>query len=75
MSFQAMGDEGEMELHEINMGGSSNHIENFFSEVDAVWEGINKIQASVEEVQKIHSAILSAPQTDESKSMFQPPNG
>lgn len=28
---------------------------------------IDKIQANVEEVKKKHSAILSAPQTDESK--------
>jgi hypothetical protein len=31
---------------------------------------IDKIQANVEEVKKKHSAILSAPQTDESKWSF-----
>ena len=32
-------------------------------------ENIDKIQANVEEVKKKHSAILSAPQTDESMSL------
>jgi hypothetical protein len=31
---------------------------------------IDKIQNNVEEVKKKHSAILSAPTTDESKSIF-----
>lgn len=32
---------------------------------------IDKIQANVEEVKKKHSAILSAPQTDESEYILQ----
>ncbi|KAG8265032.1 Syntaxin-1A [Homalodisca vitripennis] len=37
--------------------------------VEEIREMIDKIQANVEEVKKKHSAILSAPQTDESKSL------
>lgn len=36
-------------------------------QVEEIREMIDKIQANVEEVKKKHSAILSAPQTDESK--------
>ena len=36
-------------------------------QVNEIRENIDKIQANVEEVKKKHSAILSAPQTDESK--------
>lgn len=39
-----------------------------FEQVNEIRENIDKIQANVEEVKKKHSAILSAPQTDESKS-------
>ena len=35
-------------------------------------ENIEKVQANVEEVKKKHSAILSAPQTDESKFSMKP---
>lgn len=38
-----------------------------FSQVEEIREMIDKIQANVEEVKKKHSAILSAPQSDESK--------
>lgn len=36
-------------------------------QVEEIREMIDKIQTNVEEVKKKHSAILSAPQTDESK--------
>lgn len=36
-------------------------------QVEEIREMIDKIQANVEEVKKKHSAILSAPQTDESE--------
>lgn len=39
----------------------------FFVQVEEIREMIDKIQANVEEVKKKHSAILSAPQSDESK--------
>ncbi|XP_026289773.1 syntaxin isoform X1 [Frankliniella occidentalis] len=40
-------------------------MDEFFAEVEEIREMIDKIQANVEEVKKKHSAILSAPQTDE----------
>ncbi|KAL7022910.1 hypothetical protein ACKWTF_012428 [Chironomus riparius] len=46
----------------INVDG---FMEEFFTEVEEVREMIDKIQYNVEEVKKKHSAILSAPQTDE----------
>jgi hypothetical protein len=39
-------------------------------QVEEIREMIDKIQANVEEVKKKHSAILSAPQTDESKYSY-----
>lgn len=51
----------------INVDG---FMEEFFTEVEEVREMIDKIQNNVEEVKKKHSAILSAPQTDESKWRF-----
>jgi len=41
------------------------YMEEFFNEVVEIRENIEKVQANVEEVKKKHSAILSAPQTDE----------
>ncbi len=38
--------------------------------MEEIRENIDKIQSNVEEVKKKHSAILSAPQTDESKRNF-----
>jgi hypothetical protein len=51
----------------INVDG---FMEEFFTEVEEVREMIDKIQNNVEEVKKKHSAILSAPQTDESKFLI-----
>ncbi|XP_052566908.1 syntaxin-1A isoform X4 [Culex pipiens pallens] len=42
-----------------------NFMEDFFQDVEQIREMIDKIQANVEEVKKKHSAILSAPQSDE----------
>ena len=42
-------------------------MEEFFADVEQIRENIEKMQTNVEEVKKIHSAILSAPQTDDSK--------
>lgn len=39
-------------------------------QVEEIREMIDKIQTNVEEVKKKHSAILSAPQTDESKLLI-----
>jgi hypothetical protein len=41
----------------------------YMIQVEEIREMIDKIQANVEEVKKKHSAILSAPQTDESKDI------
>lgn len=49
----------------VNMEGRDGFMDEFFSEVEEIREMIDKIQANVEEVKKKHSAILSAPQTDE----------
>ncbi|XKL68426.1 hypothetical protein PGB90_003917 [Kerria lacca] len=40
-------------------------MDEFFAEVEEIREMIDRIQTNVEEVKKKHSAILSAPQTDE----------
>ena len=40
-------------------------MEDFFKEVEDIRENISRMQENVEEVKKTHSAILSAPQTDE----------
>ncbi|XP_046680979.1 syntaxin-1A [Homalodisca vitripennis] len=53
----------------VNVEGRDGFMDEFFAEVEEIREMIDKIQANVEEVKKKHSAILSAPQTDESKSL------
>lgn len=42
-------------------------MDEFFNEVEEIRVMIDRIQTNVEEVKKKHSAILSAPQSDESK--------
>jgi len=49
----------------VNIEQHDGYMEEFFNEVVEIRENIDKIQANVEEVKKKHSAILSAPQTDE----------
>ena len=51
----------------VTMEGSK--MDEFFLDVEEIRTNIDKIQANVEEVKRKHSAILSAPQTDESKEM------
>lgn len=51
----------------VNVEGRDGFMDDFFNEVEEIREMIDKIQANVEEVKKKHSAILSAPQSDESK--------
>lgn len=41
------------------------YMDDFFKEVEDIRENIARMQENVEEVKKTHSAILSAPQTDE----------
>lgn len=49
----------------VNVDTRDGFMDEFFAEVEEIRENIDKIQANVEEVKKKHSAILSAPQTDE----------
>ncbi|CAB3371128.1 Hypothetical predicted protein [Cloeon dipterum] len=46
----------------VNVDG---FMDEFFAEVEDIREMIDRIEANVEEIKKKHSAILSAPQTDE----------
>ncbi|UYV79699.1 STX1A [Cordylochernes scorpioides] len=61
--LQAQGDEDDVAVSVDEPQAS--FMEEFFAEVEEVRENIDKIQTNVEEVKKKHSAILSAPQTDE----------
>ncbi|GFU32038.1 syntaxin-1B [Nephila pilipes] len=49
----------------ITMDGADCHMSDFFNEVEDISQSLNKIGATVEEVKKKHSFILSAPSTDE----------
>ncbi|KAJ1532087.1 hypothetical protein ONE63_000716 [Megalurothrips usitatus] len=49
----------------VTVEGRDGFMDEFFAEVEEIREMIDKIQTNVEEVKKKHSAILSAPQTDE----------
>jgi hypothetical protein len=40
-----------------------------YRKVEQIRESIEKMQKNVEEVKKIHSSILSAPQTDDSMNL------
>lgn len=51
----------------VNVEGQGGVMDEFFNEVEEIREKIDKIQENVEEVKKKHSAILSAPQSDESE--------
>ena len=50
----------------VNMDGGK--MDEFFQEVEEIRENIDKIQNNVDDVKHKHSAILCAPQTDESKN-------
>jgi len=60
---QSDDDDGNAEDMGVNM--ESGKMDEFFQEVEEIRENIDKIQNNVEEVKIKHSAILSAPQTDE----------
>jgi syntaxin 1A len=49
----------------IGVEEKSGYMEDFFSEVEDIRENILRMQENVEEVKRTHSAILSAPQSDE----------
>lgn len=67
--MQAQSDEDDVGPDDVavNVEGRDGFMDDFFNEVEEIREMIDKIQANVEEVKKKHSAILSAPQSDESK--------
>ncbi|XP_012154563.1 syntaxin 1A isoform X3 [Megachile rotundata] len=50
-------------------GAADDFMTEFFAEVEEIREMIDRIQTNVEDVKKKHSAILSAPQTDEKVKM------
>ena len=52
----------------VNIDGGK--MDEFFQEVEEIRENIDKIQNNVDDVKHKHSAILSAPQTDESKALI-----
>lgn len=66
---QAQSDEDDVGPDDVavNVEGRDGFMDDFFNEVEEIREMIDKIQANVEEVKKKHSAILSAPQSDESE--------
>lgn len=49
----------------IGVEEKGGYMDDFFKEVEDIRELITRMQENVEEVKKTHSAILSAPQTDE----------
>ncbi|XP_050532313.1 syntaxin-1A isoform X2 [Daktulosphaira vitifoliae] len=67
---QSDDEEGGADDVAVNMDGRQDgsgaaFMDKFFEEVEGIRGMIDKIQGNVEEVKKKHSAILSAPQTDE----------
>merc|ERR1712223_345641 len=50
---------------EVAVSMEESKMDEFFAEVEDIRNSIDKIQANVEEVKRKHSAILSAPQTDD----------
>ena len=63
---QAQSDEDDMGGDEAAVTMEGSKMDDFFLEVEEIRSNIDKIQANVEEVKRKHSAILSAPQTNES---------
>ena len=68
-SWQAQSDEDDMGGDEVAVTLEGSKMDEFFLEVEDIRSNIDKIQGNVEEVKRKHSAILSAPQTDESKEL------
>lgn len=67
--IQAQSDDDDVGPEDVavNVESRDGFMDDFFNEVEEIREMIDKIQANVEEVKKKHSAILSAPQSDESE--------
>lgn len=64
--FQAQNEEDDGS-DDIGVTAEGGRMDEFFQEVEEIRENIDKIQHNVEDVKRKHSAILSAPQTDESE--------
>ncbi|XP_035904679.1 syntaxin-1A-like isoform X3 [Anopheles stephensi] len=62
--IEAQSDDEDMP-EDVAVPVEGSFMEDFFKEVEEIRMMIDKIQANVEEVKKKHSAILSAPQSDE----------
>ena len=67
--FQAQNEDDDGS-DDIGINVEAGRMDDFFQEVEDIRENIDKIQNNVEEVKRKHSAILSAPQTDESKILI-----
>jgi len=61
----AQSDEDDIGGEEVAVTMEGSKMDEFFLDVEEIRINIDKIQANVEEVKRKHSAILSAPQTDE----------
>ncbi|XP_044734574.1 syntaxin-1A isoform X2 [Chrysoperla carnea] len=61
----AQSDDDDVGPDDVSVNVEGGFMDEFFAEVEEIREMIDKIQANVEEVKKKHSAILSAPQSDE----------
>lgn len=62
---QSDDEEGGPEDVAVNVEGGDGFMDEFFNDVEEIRQMIDKVQENVEEVKKLHSAILSAPQSDE----------
>ncbi|KAI8130776.1 Syntaxin-1A [Lucilia cuprina] len=62
----AQSDDEEAEEVAVNVDTThDSYMDDFFAQVEEIRNMIDKVQENVEEVKKKHSAILSAPQSDE----------
>lgn len=62
----AQSDDEETEEVAVNVDTThDSYMDDFFAQVEEIRNMIDKVQENVEEVKKKHSAILSAPQSDE----------
>lgn len=59
----AQGDEDDVA---VVVEDKEEYMQDFFQEVQQIGESLHNMEVNVEEVNKIHSSILSAPQTDDS---------
>ena len=67
---QAQSDEDDMGGEDVAVTLEGSKMDEFFLEVEDIRSNIDKIHGNVEEVKRKHSAILSAPQTNESMNFF-----